>query len=159
MFDKRVSLIAAVVLVSLGSLGAATATRAADQNGADAACVKATIDKTNALMKRNGSLKEFMDVFYEDDLLITGEGEKVFYRGLKSFEKPLAGYLANQTNVTLTVLDPVRSSGNMAVAFIHEHEEPAKAGESPDDYRILYVFRKGPKGCRVTMELFTSGTF
>ena len=66
---------------------------------------------------------------------------------------------ALRQHVVLTVLDPVRSSGNMAVAFIHEHEEPAKAGEKPDDYRILYVFRKGPKGCRVTMELFTSGTF
>jgi hypothetical protein len=134
-----------------------SAALAAESAGDAAAGVKLTIDKTNALMKRSGTVKEFMELFFEDDLTITGEGETVTYKGLKSVENPLAAYLARQSQCKMTIIDPVRSSGSLAAAFIQEHCSPAKQGEKPDDWRILCVFRNGPNGWRVTMELFTSG--
>jgi ketosteroid isomerase-like protein len=96
---------------------------------------------------------------YERDLMIIGEGEKSLYKDLKSFMGPLASYAAEGTRCNLSVVDPIRASGNLAVAFIFEHCAAAKAGDKDEDGRILYVFRKGAKGWRVTMEMFGWGTF
>lgn len=158
MMDSTGRRCAGVILSVAGILGMAMVVQAADKDAARAG-VQATVDKANALMKRNGSVKEFADLFYEDDLAIIGEGEKSLYRGLPSFMNRLAFYLQDQVHCSLTIVDPVRHSGDLAVAFIHEHCDPAKVGEPGEDYRILYVFRKGAKGWRVTMELFTPGVF
>lgn len=152
----------AVVLLTAGAVaGFGTVAQAAGKTDADdaRAGIQTTIDKSNALMKRNGSVKEFADIFYEDDLMIIGEGEKSLYRGLPSFMKRLEFYMQDQTHCSLKIIDPIRHSGKLAVAFIQEHCDPAKPGEAEEDYRILYVFRNGAKGWRVTMELFTPGVF
>ena len=159
--DRRKLATLLFAIVATAGMCAAAAAAAADKAVGDAARtgIQATIDKTNALMKRNGSLKDFTDIFYEDDLMIIGEGEKSLYRGLPSFMNRLKFYLEDQTRCSLKIIDPIRDSGSLAAAFIHEHCDPAKAGEAGEDYRILYVFRHGAKGWRVTMELFTPGTF
>ena len=126
------------------------------RSGAEAG-VKALIERTNAVMKNHGGLKEFEDTFFEDDVMIAGEGDKTFYRSLKEFEKPLAGYVAGQSRCSLRVLDPVRSSGSIAAAFVQMHCNPAKAGDAPVESRILYVFRNGKKGWRAMMEMYTGG--
>lgn len=121
--------------------------------------VQTTINKVNELLQHNASARMIADAMYEGDLMITGEGEKVFYRGLTSFMGPLAAYVAGGSRCKLEVIDPIRHSGNLAVAFVFEHCKAAKSGDKDDDARIMYVFRKGPKGYRATMELFTWGTF
>jgi len=146
-----------VAVAHMGVFGIPSTARAAGEHDSAAAGVRAMIAQTNAMMKRNGSLKDFMDLFYDKDLMITGEGETVFYKDLKSFEKPLAGYLANQTHCKLTIKSPIRSSGNIATAFLQEHCDPATPAEKPEDYRILYVFRRNAKGWHVMMEMFTQG--
>jgi ketosteroid isomerase-like protein len=157
MLEKRVAAIAGLAVALMGALGVASTARAASEHDAAAAGVRAMIAQTNALMKRNGSLKDFMNLFYEKDIMITGEGETVFYKDLRSFEKPLAGYLANQTHCRLTIKSPIRSSGNIATAFLQEHCDPATSADKPEDYRILYVFRRNSKGWHVMMEMFTQG--
>ena len=134
-------------------------TAAAAHPGAARLGVQATIDKTNALLKRGATAKEIADAMYEDDLFITGEGEKGSYRDLKSFMGPLAEYVADGSRCTLEIVDPIRHSGNLVVAFVFEHCAAAKPGEKDEDARILYVFRKGVKGWRATMETFTWGRF
>lgn len=157
MVRKRMVAMGGVLIASCGNLGMPSVALAAEGGGDAAAGVKLTIDKANALMKRSGSPKEFMELLFEADLMITGEGETVTYKDLKSVEKPLAAYMAHQAQCKMTVVDPVRSSGTIAAAFIQEHCDPAREGEKPDDWRILCVFSNGAKGWRVTMELFTSG--
>jgi ketosteroid isomerase-like protein len=154
MLKKRMIGSAGVLLVLAVTAGSTLAgTRQQDA----AMGVKALIEQTNALMKRHGSLKEFTELFFEDDLMIAGEGDKVFYKSLKAFEKPLAGYVADQTRCKLTVVDPVRASGTVAAAFVQMHCDPAKSDEQPVESRILYVFRKGAKGWRAMMEMYTAG--
>jgi ketosteroid isomerase-like protein len=121
--------------------------------------VQKTIDRVNALLKKNASAQIIADAMYEDDLMITGEGEKGLYRDLKSFMGPLAEYVKDGNRCDLKVVDPIRASGDLAVAFIFEHCAAAKAGEKDDDARILYVFRQGAHGYRVTMEMFGWGTY
>jgi hypothetical protein len=135
-------------------------TTAAEARPGDARLgIQATIDRTNALLKRGASAREIADVMYEDDVFITGEGETGAYRDLKSFMGPLAAYVADGSRCTLEVVDPIRHAGNLAVAFVFEHCAAAKPGEKDEDARILYVFRKGAKGWRATMESFTWGKF
>jgi ketosteroid isomerase-like protein len=110
-------------------------------------------------LHRNATAKEIADAMYEDDLMIVGEGEKALYRDLKSFMGPLAEYVASGSRCKLEIIDPIRSSGNLAAAFIFEHCNATSATEKDENARILYVFRKGPNGYRVNMENFGWGTF
>jgi hypothetical protein len=154
---KWISEFVSVLLVASTLSCVSSALQAADNAGSAEAGVKALIERTNALMKRHASSKEFADLFFEDDLMIAGEGDRVFYKSLKAFEKPLARYAADQTRCKLTVIDPVRASGTIAAAFVQMHCDPAKAEEQPVESRILYVFRNGAKGWRATMEMYTAG--
>jgi ketosteroid isomerase-like protein len=123
------------------------------------AALQAKIDTVNAMLKRKAPGKEVAEVLYEEDLMIIGEGEKSLYRDLQSFQKPLADYVAQESTCTISIIDPIRHSGNLAAAFLLEHCPAAKAGEKDDDARMMYVFRKGAKGWRVTMEMFGWGAF
>ena len=74
-------------------------------------------------------------------------------------EKEIAEYVASGSRCKLEIIDPIRSSGNLAAAFIFEHCNATSATEKDENARILYVFRKGPNGYRVNMENFGWGTF
>lgn len=121
--------------------------------------IQATIDKTNALQKRNAPGREIAAVLFEDDLMITGEGESKGYTGLASFMDTFVRLSAGAANCDLKLIDPVRSSGNMAAAFLSQHCTASKAGEKEEDSRVLFVFRKGEKGWRVTMGHWSGGAF
>jgi hypothetical protein len=149
------------VLLAATMLALSAHSMAASQSDTQSVRValQAKLDTVNAMLRRKASGKEIADVLYEDDLMIIGEGEKSLYRDLKSFQKPLADYVAAESTCTISIIDPIRHSGNLAVAFLLEHCPAAKAGEKDDDARMIYVFRNGPKGWRVTMEMFGWGTF
>jgi ketosteroid isomerase-like protein len=119
--------------------------------------VEATLNKVNELFAKGGSAEEFADALYESDLTVTGEGEKALYPNLKSFMQPLAGYLTNPT-CKLSLVNKVHSSGNLAVAWVQEHCDD-HGTERAEDYRIIYVFHRGAKGWRATMEMFVAGKF
>lgn len=146
------------VMVTMVTAGVVPLASAANAVPADAKSgIEATLDKTNELLAKGASAKEVADVMYEDDLTIIGEGEKALYPNLKSFMKPLEGYLTNPT-CRLKVVDTIRHSGSLAVAWVQEHCD-AHGSEAAEDYRIMYVFRKSAKGWRVTMEMFGAGKF
>ncbi|MGE3599233.1 MAG: hypothetical protein AB7N70_27175 [Dehalococcoidia bacterium] len=119
--------------------------------------INATFAKVHELLARGASGAEVAEVLYEDDLTITGEGEKGLYPDLKSFIEPLHAYTRNPT-CRLKVVDKVRHSGDLAAAWVAEHCD-AHEKDAAEDYRMIYVFRNGPKGWRVTMEMFAVGNF
>lgn len=147
------------VVLALGGISPLACATEAPGLSAARAEVQNTLDRVNALLKKNAPVQAIADAMYEDDLMITGEGEKGLYRDLKSFMGPLAEYVKDGSRCNLKIVDPIRASGDLAVAFVFEHCSAAKAGEKDDDARILYVFRKGTHGYRVTMESFGWGTF
>jgi hypothetical protein len=105
--------------------------------------IQSTIDKTNALQKRSAPGREIAAALFEDDLMITGEGEDKGYKGLSSFIDTFVGLSAGASNCDLKLIDPIRSSGNLAAAFLSQHCTASKAGEKDEDSRVLFVFRKG----------------
>jgi hypothetical protein len=125
--------------------------------------VEQTISTLNALFARGASVAEIADAMYDgDDVVITGEGEPVAYRSLKSFMPRLEVYLANIRQCRLSVVQPIRHSGTLAAAFIAEHcaAGALNAGATADaDARLLWVFRKSAKGWRVSLEMFSFGKF
>lgn len=154
---RKTRLLSALLTLAFG-MAALPGAQAADQGAQDALKgINATFDKVHQILARSGSAKEIADVLYEDDLTITGEGEKSLYPDLASFMEPLQAYTRNPT-CRLTVIDKIRHSGNLAVAWVAEHCD-AHEGEAAEDYRIMYVFRNGAKGWRVTMEMFGAGKF
>jgi ketosteroid isomerase-like protein len=156
---KPISIGMMSAVIVLGTMSPLAYAADAPGEAAARAGVQKTLDRVNALLKKNASAQVIADAMYEDDLMITGEGEKGLYRDLKSFIGPLAEYVKDGARCDLKVVDPIRASGELAVAFIFEHCVAAKAGEKDDDARILYVFRKGAHGYRVTMELFGWGAY
>ena len=121
--------------------------------------IQATIDKTNALQKHNAPAKDIAAALFEDDLMITGEGESKGYTGLASFIDTFTRLSASAANCDLSLIEPIRSSGNLAAAFLSQHCTATKAGEKDEDSRVLFVFRNGAKGWRVTMGHWSGGKF
>ncbi|MBL8266004.1 MAG: nuclear transport factor 2 family protein [Steroidobacter sp.] len=121
--------------------------------------IQSTVDKANALFHRSASAEEIAAALFEDDLMVTGEGEKGSYRNLKSFMGSLAAHTAAGPRCTLAIVDPIRSSGDLAVAFLAEHCTAAKAGEPEEDTRVMFAFRNGAHGWRVTMASFSIGKY
>jgi hypothetical protein len=160
MFRKpRYAFLAGVLIggmIAISPTGKAAESAASDPARAG---IERTLDKVNALLKQKASAQDIADALYEDDLMVTGEGEKSLYRDLKSFMEPLAHYLEGGERCALRLVDPIRHSGSLAVAFVFEHCAPEKAGEAGEDARIMYVFRNGTKGWRATMETWSWGTF
>ncbi len=117
------------------------------------------MDCANALLKKYAPVQAIADAMYENDLMITDEGEKGLYCDMKSFTGPLAEYVKDGSCCNLKMVDPIRASGDLAATFIFEHCAAAEAGEKDDDARILYVIRNGANGYRVTMESLGCGTY
>jgi len=150
----RVAGLAAIGL----AVTATTLTVAADLSQARAG-IQSTIDKANALFHRSASADEVAAALFEDDLMVTGEGEKGSYRNLKSFMGQLAAHTAAGPRCTLAIIDPIRSSGELAVAFLSEHCTAEKAGDQEEYTRVMFAFRKGQNGWRVTMASFNFGKY
>lgn len=121
--------------------------------------IQATIDKTNTLQRRNAPAKDIAAALFEDDLMITGEGENKGYNGLASFIDTFTRLSSGDSKCDLKLIDPIRSSGNLAAAFLSQHCTATKAGEKDEDSRVLFVFHKGSKGWRVTMGHWSGGKF
>lgn len=141
--------------------GTSAASYSAGQSSADSARagIEHTLHKVDALVKSGAHVEQISDALYEDDLMIIGEGEEHLFRGSASFQTRLAYFLKNAPACSLSIVDPIRHSGNLAVAFVHERCKAPDAGSAGTDARVLYVFRNGVKGWRVTMEMFGSGAF
>lgn len=119
--------------------------------------IEAMMTSVDRLVKSRAPVHEIAEAFYDPELLITGEGEKGLYRSRTEFMKPLESFVANGGNCTLKIVDPVRHSGNLAAAFVSEHCKGTDAKSPDSDARILYVFKKGTSGWRVTMEMYGGG--
>jgi hypothetical protein len=138
---------------SLALISAASAEQAAKPDIAQQ--LQAVADKAIALTRQPGQTKALADLFYEDDLTITGEGFGKYYPNLASFTEPLAEATKNPS-CNLHLLGKPQSSGRLATAWFTEHCDAYKDMPA-EDYVTLYVWRKGPKGWRVTMESVTAG--
>ena len=138
-------------VMAMGMAGSACADAAATVG------IQAKIAGLNDLIARKPTAKEFADYFYEDDLNLVVEGEKAMYPDLKSFMKPLEGYIQNPT-CRFRLVGKVRQSGNLAAAWTEAHCE-ARGQDPGGNFRILYVFRHGAKGWRATMEIGGPGSF
>ena len=141
------------------ALALASGTAVAAGASAARAGIQATIDKTNTLQRRNAPARDIAAALFEDDLMITGEGELKGYSGLASFIDTFTRLSSGDSNCDLTLIDSIRSSGNLAAAFLLQHCTAAKAGGKDEDSRVLFVFRNGKKGWRVTMGHWSGGKF
>jgi ketosteroid isomerase-like protein len=131
---------------------------AADAPKSDARTeIEAMLTSVDRLVKSRAPVEEIAEAFYDPELLITGEGEKGLYRSRAEFMKPLESFVANGGSCVLKIVDPVRHSGNLAAAFVSEHCKGTDSKNPDSDARILYVFKKGANGWRVTMEMYGGG--
>jgi SnoaL-like domain len=119
--------------------------------------IQLTMDTVDAMVTKGAPVKDIAAAFYDNDLMVVGEGEEHLYINLASFISRLEFFLKNGGKCSIKLVDPIRHSGNLAVAFAAEHCVAADAAATASDARVLYVFRKGSKGWRVTMEMFGSG--
>jgi ketosteroid isomerase-like protein len=119
--------------------------------------IEAMLQSVDKLVKAHAPINEIAEAFYERDLLITGEGEKGLYRSRDAFMKPLQAFVEGGSGCTLKIVDPLRHSGSLAAAFVSEHCKAQDSKSADSDSRVLYVFRKGVKGWRVTMEMYGDG--
>jgi ketosteroid isomerase-like protein len=153
------ALLRAAGLTAIGLAVTATPPAAAADLGQARAGIQSTIDKANALFHRSAPAEEIATALFEDDLMVTGEGEKGSYRDLQSFMGQLAAHTAAGPRCTLAIVDPIRSSGDLAVAFLSEHCTAEKAGDEEEYTRVMFAFRKGANGWRVTMASFNFGKY
>lgn len=118
--------------------------------------ILAMFASARAAIHRHASTEEVAHIFYNDDLVVAIQGDRA-YHGLRSFMRPLAGYLQGVERCHFKLMEPVQHSGDIAAAFVQEHCDPAKPGDAAEDLRILYVLKHGPKGWRVSQESAMEG--
>jgi len=153
-----------IAAVAVATMCVAPHLRAADHAKDDAirAAIQATLDRAKAVAARGGSAEEFARTLDDPDLMITGQGDKTYY-GRRAFVQREGEYIkegADPTRCFLRLVGPIRHSGELASAFIHEYCNPDKKGAGAYSYRVLAVFRDdGPHGWREIQELFVEGNF
>jgi fermentation-respiration switch protein FrsA (DUF1100 family) len=117
--------------------------------------IAALFERASMVLNNGGSANDVAKVFWDDDLNIVGPRENRLYTNVQSWLGPFQEYLGHR-NTQLRIVGEPRISGDLAAVFVHEHADAYK--EYPaEDYRMLCVLRKGPKGWRVTMEMFGPG--
>ena len=117
-----------------------------------------TLNKVDSLRAKGATARQIANVLYEDDLMVIVEGEKAMYSGIRTVMPLLAEHLKHTMDCRLKALEPIRHSGKLAVAFVSE-SCPASADADAGPLRMVYVFRNGAKGWRVTMESAAVGEF
>ncbi len=104
---------------------------------------------------------EILSRFYDDDVLIVGEGSPGALRGAEAFRSVLSGYLAEWgagVSMVFRLDKHVVASETVASAYVDATCQPARPDAETGRYRVHMVWQRGPKGWRIVQEMFAVGS-
>lgn len=108
-----------------------------------------------------GQTRAFAELMYDDDVLLVGEGDTAMVRGIHEAIARVASAVSEWgegSRLKFRLNEPVLSSGLLLSAMMDAECHPEKPGAEIIRYRVLAVWKRGPRGWRVAQEMFTSGS-
>ncbi len=143
---------------SAPSVGAVPA--AVDGDGAIEAELRAVLKRVEEGFASGIPPVDLMAMWYDEDIIVAGEGDPRATRGFPALLEKAATMLAEmgpRPRVTFRVDDSVLISGQLAVAMVDANIQPDFAGAVPANYRMMTTWRPGKHGWRIVRELFAVG--
>jgi ketosteroid isomerase-like protein len=122
--------------------------------------LEAVIHVAEAALARGADVAEFVELFYDHDAVVVGEGWPAAIRGVAALLPPLGVMFrewGSRPKMRLILLDPVLTEGSVATAFVDARVTPGNPGAAEERYRVLYAWKRGARGWRVALEMFAGG--
>ena len=110
---------------------------------------------------RLGETRAFAELMYDDDVLLVGEGDTAAVRGIHQAIARIVGAVdewGERARLKFRLTEPVLASGSIFSAMMDAECHPERQGVQIIRYRLLTVWRRGPRGWRVAQEMYTSGS-
>jgi ketosteroid isomerase-like protein len=113
-----------------------------------------------AALAGGGDAAEFADLFYADDAVVVGEGWPVATRGVPALVSKLDVMFkewGGRPRMNLILLEPILTEESVATTLVDARVLPSTPGAAEERYRVLYAWKRGPRGWRVVLEMFAVG--
>ena len=110
---------------------------------------------------RIGEVRTFAELMYADDVLLVGEGDTAAVRGIQQAIARIAsavGDWGERARLKFRLTEPAVTSESIFSAMIDAECHPERPGAEVIRYRLLAVWKRGPRGWRIAQEMFTSGS-
>ena len=123
--------------------------------------IESVIRAAEAALVRGASAAEFAHLFYDESAVVIGEGWPAATRGVSELvprlEEIFRGWGAG-ARLGITLVDPLLTDGSVATGFVDATVTPSGPGAPEERYRVLYGWKRGPRGWRVMLEMFAGGS-
>lgn len=109
---------------------------------------------------RGATAKEIVDLLYDQDLMLIGEGFPAASSGLKEclplFEAAFQEW-GPRPKLEMRISEPIQEADELAVTVVGVTCYPDVAGAEPVRYRMMAAWKPTSRGWRVVVETFTYG--
>lgn len=105
--------------------------------------------------------EELMPLWYDDEVIVTGEGDACAARGMIAQiakAQEMLPAMGPRPIVTFRIEDSVLAQEALAVALIDARIRPDVEGSEPIDYRMMTAWRRGARGWRIIREMYGAGS-
>lgn len=122
----------------------------------------ATLLKAADALRAGARATEFAEMLYSPDLIVVGEGWPRAIRGVAAFLSDLQALLDGwgpNADLTFSIVDPVIADGAVASTLVDVHVAPKSPAAEAERYRVVYAWKRTPRGWRVATEMYTVGRF
>jgi ketosteroid isomerase-like protein len=122
--------------------------------------LESVIQVAEAALASGADVAEFVDLLYDDGVVVVGDGWPVAIHGVQALLPKLEGMFkewGSRPKMRLMLLDPILTEGSVATAFVDARVTPSGPGAAEERYRVLYAWKHGARGWRVALEMFAEG--
>jgi hypothetical protein len=122
--------------------------------------LRAVLDTIEAAFARGTTPDELMPMWYDDDIVVVGEGDPCVTRGFQALVAKATHTLHEmgpRPQVTFKVDSPILALETLAVAMIDAEICPDLPEALRANYRMMTAWRLGSRGWRIVREMFAVG--
>ena len=122
--------------------------------------IRAVLDSVEKAYFEGVDAVAILDLFYETDAIVVGEGYAAALRGRPALEeqsRSVSASLGPHPEVTFTIAAPVQACGDTAVTLLSAVLRPDVPDAQAVCIRVLAGWRKGSCGWRICLEMYSEG--
>lgn len=122
--------------------------------------IRSALDGVEAAFGRGTTPAELLEIWYDDEVIVAGEGDPCAGRGVAALlakAEQMLTEMGPHPTVRFTIDEPILAEGALAVVLLDCTLLPDLPGAETQSYRILTAWRPGPRGWRIVREMFAVG--
>jgi len=122
--------------------------------------LRIVLDAVEVAFAHGTTPDELMPMWYDDDIVVVGEGDPCATRGFRDLMAKAAQTLLEmgpRPQVTFKIDSPILALETLAVAMIDAEIHPDVRDAPRGSYRMMTAWRHGGRGWRIVREMFAAG--